>query len=328
MKTKMLNGTVRIAQQGAPAVLQYYNEEISKPASQQVLVKQEAIGVNFVDVLFRNGRFPMHQLPAVIGVEASGIIQAIGDDVANFSIGDRVGYFFSLGAYTEYRLIDAGSLIRLPDDISFDQASSLMAKGMTARMLIKDVYPVKAGDIILVHAAAGGVGSLVSKWAKKLGATVIGTVGSSAKKEYALAHGIDHVITLDSEDLVASVNSFTSGKKIQAVFDGVGQATFGQSIDLIEEGGYAVLFGFASGSPKLDNIAFKERKINLVQPSLGSYLFGTNAAQKSADEVFKALKDGILGEVSPTIYPLQEAAKAHADLESGKTKGSVIFHTN
>ena len=328
MKSTTLSGTVRIDQQGAPSVLKYYDDEINNPEPQQVLLRQEAIGLNFVDVLFRNGTFPINRFPAIIGVEASGTIEAIGSNVTGFSVGDRVGYFFSLGAYTQQRLIDANNLIKLPDDISFGEAASLLAKGMTARMLIKQAYTVKAGDTILVHAAAGGVGSLVSRWAKSLGATVIGTVGSSEKKEYALAHGIDYVIALDSEELVASVKSFTSGKKIQAVFDGVGQATFSQSVELIDEGGYAVLFGFASGFPRLETIDFKGRKINFVKPDLGSYLPDHAAAQKAADEVFEALKNGVFGKISPTIYSIRETAKAHEDLESGKTKGSVIFHTN
>lgn len=328
MKTSKLSGVVRIERQGAPSVLQYHNEEIDKPSSHQVLLKQEAVGLNFVDILFRRGTFPLNHFPATIGVEGAGTIEAIGSNVTNFSIGDRVGYFFSLGAYSQYRLIDTNHLIKLPDDITFDQAAALMAKGMTARMLIKQAYPVKAGDIILVHAAAGGVGSLISRWAKALGATVIGTVGSINKKEYALAHGIDYVVALDSEDLVESVKSFTSGKKVQAVFDGVGQATFASSVDLIDEGGSAILFGFASGSPRLDTIAFKERNIKFLQPSLGSYLPDYAAMQQSANEVFEAFKKGVFGKMSPTIYSLEEVGKAHEDLESGKTKGSIIFHIN
>ncbi|SFQ43224.1 NADPH2:quinone reductase [Flavobacterium akiainvivens] len=328
MENNITNGTIRISRQGIPSVLEYANVDISNPGSNQVVLQQEAIGLNFVDVLFRSGTFPLRDFPATIGVEAAGTVTAIGPGVTNFRVGNRVGYFFSLGAYTEYRLIDEKALIKLPDHVSFDQAASLLAKGMTARMLIKEAYAVKPGDTILIHAAAGGVGSLVSRWAKHLGATVIGTVGHSIKKEYALAHGIDHVIALDVEDFTESVKTITSGKGVQAVYDGVGQSTFGKSLQLIAEGGYAILFGFASGLPKLDSALIRERKINFIQPDLGSYLPNHAAAQRAADDVFEALRLGVFAEIAPTIYSLKDAQKAHEDLESGKTKGPVIFHTN
>jgi NADPH2:quinone reductase len=328
MKSESKGGTIRIERQGAPSVLQYSIENINMPGANQVLVKQEAIALNYVDILFRNGSFLISSFPATIGVEAAGTIEAIGTGISNFKIGDRVGYYFSLGAYTQYRIIDVNSLISIPEDISFDQAASLMAKGLTARMLVKQAYSVKPGDTILVHAAAGGVGSLVSKWAKSLGALVIGTVGSAAKKEYALAHGIDHVIALDTEDLAKTIKAITGGKKIQALFDGVGKATFEQSVPLIAEGGYAVLFGASSGSPSIGNAALKENKIHLIQPVLGNYLPDSRAVAQASKDLFDAVRSGILGTITPSIYALSDAAKAHQDLESSKTKGSIIFHIN
>lgn len=328
MNQKASSGVVLLNRQGSPSVLKYTKDSIPEPQGSEVLIKQEAIALNFVDVLFRNGSFPLNNLPAVIGVEASGIIQAVGPLANTFKPGDRVGYYFSLGAYAEHRLINEEKLIAIPNDISFDHATSLMAKGMTARMLIKEAYAVQKNDIILVHASAGGVGSLISKWAKALGATVIGTVGNSAKKAYALAHGIDHVITLDSEDLQESVSAFTKGKPIKAVFDGVGQATFNQSLPLLENGGTAVLFGFSSGSPIIDRSLIDSKNITFIQPNLGSYLPDQESIKKSATAVFDAFRSGILGEINPTIYSLSDVAKAHEDLESGQTKGSIIFHTN
>jgi NADPH:quinone reductase len=195
-------------------------------------------------------------------------------------------------------------------------------------MLIKEAYPVQKNDIILVHAAAGGVGSLISRWAKVLGATVIGTVGSNSKKEYALAHGIDHVITLDTEDLQESVYSFTKGKGIKAVLDGVGQATFNQSLSLLENGGTALLFGSSSGTPIIDRSLINSKNIKLIQPNLGSYLPDQESVKRSAEDVFDAFRAGILGDINPTIYSLSDAAKAHQDLESGQTKGSILFHIN
>lgn len=328
MNSKSLSGLVRLNRQGPPSVLQYTKDSIADPQGNEVLIKQEAIALNFVDVLFRNGSFPLSNLPTIIGVEAAGTVEAVGASVTAFKPGDRVGYFFSLGAYAERRLINEQELIAIPDDISFDQAASLMAKGMTARMLIKEAYPVQKNDVILVHAAAGGVGSLISRWAKVLGATVIGTVGSSSKKEYALAHGIDHVITLDSEDLEQSVLSFTQGKGIKAVFDGVGQATFNQSLALLENGGTALLFGSSSGTPIIDRSLITSKNIKLIQPNLGSYLPDQESVKRSAEDVFDAFRSGILGEINPTIYSLSDAAKAHQDLESGQTKGSILFHIN
>lgn len=327
MKTNQSSGIVRINRPGAPSILEYTTEIIGEPEENQVLLKQEAIALNFVDVLFRNGTIPLSDFPATIGVEAAGVIEAVGKHVNNLVAGDRVAYYFSLGAYAQRRLLSADSLIKLPDYVSFDQAASLMAKGLTARMLIKQAYPVKAGDIILVHAAAGGVGSLISRWAKALGATVIGTVGNVSKKTFALGHGIDHVIALDTEDMSSIVRAITGNKGVQAVFDGVGQATFAQSADLIISGGSAVLFGSSSGAPQIDSAHLDAKGIKLVRPSLGNYLPDQTSVQLAADELFEAFRNGIFGELSPTVYPLADVAKAHQEMESGRTTGSIIFHS-
>ncbi|MBD8081007.1 quinone oxidoreductase family protein [Chryseobacterium caseinilyticum] len=317
---------VRMGRQGSPAVLEYGLETIGTPNADQVVLNQKAIALNFVDVMFQNGTFPLNNFPVTIGVEAAGIVESVGENVKDIAAGDRVGYFFALGAYAERRLINASELIKLPDDVSFDEATAIMAKGLTARMLIKQAYSLKEGDTILVHAAAGGVGSLVSRWAKALGAIVIGSVGNSSKKSYALSHGIDLVVALDTENLTESVDNFTKGKGVDAVFDGVGNTTFNDSLNVLKTGGTYLLFGNSSGVPDIDNKILNDREINFIRPSLGSYFPDKASIQSAATEMFDALRNGILGEINPTVYSLSDVAKAHQDLESGTTKGSIIFH--
>ncbi|MDQ0593850.1 NADPH2:quinone reductase [Chryseobacterium ginsenosidimutans] len=326
MATNNESGIIRMNRQGSPSVLEYGVTTIGQPSATQVVLHQKVIALNFVDIMFRNGSFPISDFPATIGVEASGVIESAGENVTEFSVGDRVGYFFSLGAYAERRLIESSELIKLPEDVSFDQAAAIMAKGLTARMLIKQAYPVQKGDVILVHAAAGGVGSLVSRWAKALGATVIGTVGNHSKKAYAINNGIDHVIALDTDDLHEAIKKITEGKGVDVVFDGVGKATFNESLKSIKNEGTIVLFGSSSGTPDIDEETLKAKNIKLIRPALGNYLKDKASIQSAAAEMFEALRNGILGEINPTVYPLSEAAKAHQDLESGNTKGSIIFH--
>jgi NADPH2:quinone reductase len=268
MENTTTSGIVTINKQGAPSLLHYVRETVGEPAHDEVLIRQKAIALNFVDVLFRNGSFPLNHLPATIGVEAAGVIEAIGTGIKDFVVGDRVGYYFALGAYAERRLINGESLVKLPDDVTFDQAASLLAKGLTARMLIKEAYVVKPGDVILVHAVAGGVGSLVSRWAKALGATVIGTVGNSSKKALALSSGVDHVIALDTENIIDQVNSYINNQSLDAVFDGVGKATFGLSAQLVKQGASIVLYGTASGEPQIDLAYLESKRIRLIRPSL------------------------------------------------------------
>ena len=320
------SGVVHISRQGPPSVLEYTNEIVGNPGKNQVLVRQKAISLNFVDVLFRNGSFPLNHFPATIGVEAAGVVEAVGAGTNEWAAGDRVGYYFNLGAYAEKRLVNKDQLIRLPDDISFDEAASLMAKGLTARMLVKQAYSVQPGDVILVHAAAGGVGSLVSRWAKSLGATVIGTVGNASKKALAESQGINLVIALDTDDIAEQVSSITKGMGVDAVFDGVGKATFSKSAPLVKRNGTIVLYGTASGSPQIDTDYLESRKIKLIRPSLGQYLPDRQSLDSAVSELFEAFRTGVFGEIKPTIYPLSEVSRAHQDLEASRTTGSVILH--
>lgn len=326
MKNTDKYGLVRINKQGPPAVLEYTTATIGDPKANEVVISQKAIALNFVDILFRNGSFPLNQLPATIGVEAAGIVEAVGSEVKNWAIGDRAGYYFSLGAYAEKRIINKDELIRLPEDITFDQAASLMAKGLTARMLVKEAYAVRPGDFVLVHAAAGGVGSLVSRWAKSLGGKVIGTVGNESKKAKVQSQGIDLVVALYSDDLTEQINLFTKGQGVQVVYDGVGKATFDISTELVKQGGHIVLYGNASGNPQIDAGYLASKEIKLVRPSLGQYLPDRQHIENAAAELFEAFRTGVFGDMKPTIYPLSQVSQAHQDLEASRTTGSVIFH--
>lgn len=320
-------GIVRIEQPGPPDVLKYDIITLPEPGPGEVLISQKAIGVNFVDVFFRNGTFPMPEYPAPIGLEASGIVEYVGADVKDFAVGDRVAYHSSAGpgAYAQRRILNAGDLVKLPDDVSFDQAASVLVKGLTAHMLLKESYPVKAGDVVLIHAMAGGVGTLLSKWARSIGATVIGTVGSAAKKELVLKRGFDHVVDLASEDFVEKVNEVTGGKGIDAVYDGTGEATFNRSLTLVKEGGSAVLYGWPSGMPDIDQAFLDQRKISLVRAVLNHYVADQPKIATAIIEVFDLLRNGVFDLQNPAVYALAEAATAHADLESRKTTGSIIL---
>jgi NADPH2:quinone reductase len=326
MNTTEETNVIRINRQGPPSVLEYATASVRQPQGSEVVIEQKAIAVNFVDVLFRNGSFPLNQFPATIGVEAAGVVTAVGEGVQHFRPGDRVAYYFSLGAYAGSRVINENELVKLPEDISFDTAASLMAKGLTARMLVRQAYPVKKGDVVLVHAAAGGVGSLVSRWAKALGATVVAAVGTASKKSLVLDSGFEHVVALDTEDLISRINDITGEQGVDAVLDGVGKATFSTSVEILKNGGTYVLFGTASGEPQIDRDHLASRQIKLSRPSVGQYLPDRQAVDAATGELFQALRTGILGDIKTSIYSLKDAAAAHQDLESGKTTGSIILH--
>lgn len=319
-------GTVHIQKSGPPDVLKYHTTTLQPPGPGEVLISQKAIGVNFVDVFFRNGTFPMDTYPAPVGSEAAGVIESVGTGVNNFGIGDRVAYPFSAGAYTERRLLNASEIFKLPEDITFDQAAAVMVKGLTAHMLLKQSYVIKAGDVVLIHAMTGGVGTLLSDWARALGATVIGTVGSAAKKDLALKRGFEHVVNLQSEDFAVIVKAVTHGKGVDVVFDGTGEATFLKSIGLVKEGGSAVLYGWSSGMPVVDKEFLEQRKIQYVHPALYIYLQDRERITAAITEIFDLVRRGIFDVQKPSVYSLADAATAHADLESRKTTGSIILH--
>jgi NADPH2:quinone reductase len=318
-------GIVLIEQPGPPGVLKYQNIRLPQPGPDEVLIAQKAIGVNFLDVFFRNGTFPMNQYPAPIGLEASGIIEEVGTGIKDLAVGDRVAYYASAGAYAERRIINANEIFKLPADISFDQAAAIMIKGLTAHMLIRQGHAVKPGEVVLIHAMTGGVGTLLSQWARALGATVIGTVGSAAKKSVALRRGFDQVIDLGTEDLIGAVNRFTGGKGVDVVYDGTGKATFERSLTVVKDGGSAVLYGWPSGMPDINEDLMKQRKIKFAFDALNDYPLYQDKSGKGMAEIFDLLRSGIFEPEQPAVYSLSQAAAAHADLESRKTTGSIIL---
>ncbi len=324
MNHQKSTGIVRIEKPGPPEVLKYETVELPALQENEVLINQKAIGLNFLDVMFRDGRFPTDAYPATLGLEAAGIIEAIGSGVTGFVMGDRVAYYGTSGAYAEFKIINVADIFKLPEDITFDQAAATMIKGLTAHMLIKESYQVKAGDFVLVQAVTGGVGSLLSAWAKSLGAKVIGTVGSPRKKQLATARGLKYVIDLQNEDFSERVAAITNGKGVDVVYDSTGKETFNQFVKVIIKGGTIVSFGAATGWPEPDLKMMEERGVRYVQGILNNYAGYQNKKSEAVIEVLDRVTEGIL-HVEPTIYALSDAARAHADLESRKTTGSIIL---
>ncbi len=319
---------IRIYETGGPEVMRWEDVDPGKPEPGEALVRHEAVGLNFIDVYHRTGLYPLPALPATPGMEGSGIVEAIGEGVTEVAVGDRVAYAgIPPGAYAEVRRIPAHRLVQLPEKISFQQGAAMMLQGMTARYLLRGCYDVKKGDTILIHAAAGGVGSIVCQWAKHLGATVIGTVGSAAKAELARAHGCDHPILYNDDAFTARTKEITGGNGVDVVYDSVGQATFMQSLDCLRPMGMMVSFGQASGSvPPLDLGELAARgSLFLTRPSLMAYTAAREDLLNHAGDLFEVVQSGAVKiEVNQT-YPLAEAARAHRDLEARKTTGSTIL---
>lgn len=325
MSISKSGGVVRIARPGAPEVLTYETVAFPEPGAKEVLIGQKAIGVNFLDVLFRDGRFPSNAYPAPIGLEAAGVIEATGEGVTDFGIGDRVAYYAAPGAYAEKRLIREEEIFRLPEDITFEQAAAVMIKGLTAQMLIKHSYEIRAGEFVLIQAMTGGVGSLLSAWARSIGAVVIGTVGSPAKKKLAIGRGFGHVIDLQHEDFSERVASITQGAGVDVVYDSMGKATFDQFVKLVRKGGTIVSYGAATGWPEPDGDWMKERGVRFVQGVLNAYPGYQDKKGEAALEVFDQVRSGVFDLEQPAVYALADAAAAHADLEARRTTGSVIL---
>jgi NADPH2:quinone reductase len=319
---------IRMYETGGPEVLRWEDDDPGKPGAGEALVRHEAVGLNFIDVYHRTGLYPLPSLPAVPGLEGAGLVAEIGDGVTEVSVGDRVAYAGTPpGAYAEVRRIPAHRLVKLPEIITTAQGAAMMLQGMTARYLLKGCYEVKKGDVILIHAAAGGVGSIVCQWAKHLGATVIGTVGSPEKAEVARANGCDHPILYDKEDFAAKIREITSGKGVDVVYDSVGQATFMKSLDCLRPLGLMVSFGQASGSvPPLDiSVLSVKGSLFLTRPSLLSYTAEREDLLVHAQDLFDVVSSGTVKIEVKQTYPLAEAARAHRELETRKTTGSAIL---
>lgn len=308
----MQTNVVHIAQ---PDVLKYQSVELPEPGPHEVLIRQKAIGVNYLDVFFRNGTFPVNGYPAPVGVEAAGVVVKAGAAVKHFVAGDRVAYYGPFGAYAEKRILDEKELFILPDDISFEQAAAVMVKGLTAHMLLKSSHQVKAGEVVLIHAMTGGVGTILSAWARSLGAKVIGTVGSAAKKTLALQRGFDHVIDLQTEPMT---------DKVDVVYDGTGKDTFYKSLELVKPGGSAILYGWPSGMPDVDMQWMETNRIRFVAAVLNNYPAYQDKSGEGLKEVFDLIRNGVM-EVKPLMYELADATQAHRDLEARKTTGHIIL---
>ena len=313
---------------GGPEVLQWVDFEPGPPKSGEVLLRQEAVGLNFIDVYHRSGLYPLPALPAVIGMEGAGVVQAVGEGVSEVAVGDRVAYAgLPPGAYAEVRNIPAHRLVKLPDAISTRQAAAMMLQGMTARYLLHGCYRVKAGDRILVQAAAGGVGLILCQWAKHIGAQVIGTAGSPEKAALAKSHGCDHLILYRDEDFVSRVKEITQGRGVDVVYDSVGQSTFMKSLDCLRPMGMVVSFGQSSGSvPPFDlGILGAKGSLFLTRPSLMAYTAMREDLLAHARDLFDVVEKGAVKIEIGQTYPLAEAARAHRDLEDRKTTGSTVL---
>ncbi len=324
----MRSKAIRVERTGGPEALQWADVPVGKPGPGEALVRHTAIGVNFIDVYHRRGLYPLPSLPAVIGLEAAGRVEAVGPGVTEVVPGDRVAYAGGpTGAYSEARVIPSDRLVKLPDGIDDRRAAAMMLKGMTAEYLLRRTYAVKPGDAILVHAAAGGVGLIVCQWAKTLGATVIGTVGTKDKADLANTHGCDHVIVTGEEDFVARVREITGGEGVSVVYDSVGKDTFMRSLDCLRPRGLMVSFGQASGMvPPLDiAILSVKGSLFLTRPTLMTYTAMREDLMASAAALFDAVLRGVVRIEVRQTYPLQDAARAHADLEARKTTGSTVL---
>ena len=318
---------IRFGQVGGPEVLQLQTVELPPPASGEVRVRHAAIGLNYIDVYHRTGLYPL-PLPSGIGLEAAGVVEAVGDGVSEVAVGDRVAYAGGpVGAYAEARNLPAHRLLRLPDEIFFDTAAAMMLQGLTAAYLLRRTYRVQPGDAVLIHAAAGGVGLIASQWARALGATVIGTVGSPAKAELARAHGCEHVIDYSREDFAARVREITHGEGVAVVYDGVGKDTFAGSLDCLRPMGMMVSFGNASGPvPPVDLIQLSQKgSLFITRPTLMNYTARREDLVALGDELFAVVGDGRVRIEVNQRYALADAAHAHRDLEARRTTGSTIF---
>jgi NADPH2:quinone reductase len=315
---------IRFHQRGGPSVLQYEEFQVGEPGARQVRLRQDAVGVNFVDTMFRDGTIEV-PLPFAPGVEGAGVVEAVGSEVSDLKVGDRVAYWFSLGAYATARLVEADALVKLPVGVSAEQAAAVLAKGLTAWALVKRVHVVKPGDTVLVHAAAGGVGSLTASWARALGAKVIATVGSPAKAELVRERGIEHVLDANDPGLAAKVKALNGGNGVDVVYELVGATTFEQSVAAIRDGGDLVHPGNASGSPKVDAAALAARSIRHVKPVTGQVVNDRTTFEAASEDLLSALQDGIFGALRITRYPLAEARRAHEDIAARRIAGAIVL---
>ncbi len=321
----MRTSGIRQHRHGGPEELVWEEYDLPEPGQGQVLLRHTAVGLNFIDVYQRTGLYPQ-TMPFVPGSEAAGVVEAVGPGVTQVAVGDRVAYAGVLGAYAERRVIAADRLVRLPDGVTDQTAAAMMLQGMTVQYLIRRTYRVQAGDTILIHAAAGGIGLILCQWASSLGATVIGTVSSREKAELARAHGCTHPVVTSEADFVAVAKELTGGKGLPVVYDSIGRDTFFKSLDCLRPLGILVLFGQSSGAvPPIDPNILARGSYFLTRPSLGAFVATREDLEKTAADLMSVVASGTVKIVIGQTYPLREAARAHADLEARRTTGSTVL---
>lgn len=319
--------TIRMQQVGGPEVMEYVDVDLPAPAAGEALVRHKACGLNFIDVYFRTGLYPQ-PLPAGLGMEAAGIVEAVGAGVTLVKPGDRVAYAGRpIGAYAEARVMPVDNLVKLPDGISFETAAAVMLQGLTVQYLFHRTFPLKGGETILFHAAAGGVGLIACQWARALGVTMIGTVGSDEKGALAKAHGCTHVINYNTENFTERVREITAGKGVPVVYDSIGKDTFMGSLDCLAPLGMMVSFGSASGPvPEFSlNELASRGSLFITRPSLMSYTAKRSDLEQMAAQLFGMIESGKIKVDIRQTYPLNQVVQAHRDLEARKTTGSSIL---
>ena len=320
---------IRIHTTGGPEVLQWEAVDVPLPGPGEAIVSQTATGLNFIDVYHRTGLYPVPAMPAIIGSEAAGVVEAVGEGVSEVAVGDRVAYCMSIGSYTQRRAIASRLLVKVPDGITDEQAAAMMLKGCTVQYLLRRTHRVEPGETILFHAAAGGCGLLACQWAKHLGATVIGTVGTPEKAELAKAHGCDYPIIYTRENFVERVKEITNGAGVPVVYDSVGNDTFLESLDCLQPRGLMVSFGNASGAvkPFSPHVLAAKGSLFLTRPTLATHIRTRAELEATTADLFDVVASGaVMIEVNQT-YALKDAVQAHQDLEGRRTTGSTVLLT-
>ncbi len=316
---------IQLSRTGGPEVLEAVEVEVPSPAAGQILVRHAAVGLNYIDTYHRSGLYPL-KLPSGIGLEAAGRVEAVGEGVARFKVGDRVAYNGTMGAYAEAAVVPADRAVKVPDGVSLETAAAALLKGMTAEFLVRRCFHVKHGDTVLIHAAAGGVGQILVQWCKSLGATVIATVGSEAKAVIARDLGADQVIDYGREDVAAKVAELTAGKGVAVVYDGVGKDTWAASLKSLARRGVMVTFGNASGPvPPFAPLELGAKSLFVTRPRLFDYIATTEELDESAEALFAVLGSGAVKIDIGQTFPLADARAAHEALEGRRTTGATLL---
>lgn len=318
---------IRLHEAGGPDALKWDSVTIGKPGPNQVRLKQTACGLNYIDIYMRSGVYPLAETPATLGMEAAGIVKELGENVTDLKVGDRVAYAMVAGAYAEERLINADRLIKIPNSIDDETAATMMLKGLTAHYLLFRTYPVQAGDTILVYAASGGVGLMLCQWAKHLGATVIGCVGSQEKADIAMANGCDHAIFYRQENIPERVRELTNGEGVAVVYDAIGQQTFEASLDCLRPFGVMVTYGNITGQvePFSPKMLAPKGSLYVTRPTLATHVATRELLVEGAERLIDAIEKGIIKNYINQSYALKDTAQAHRDMEARKTTGSTVL---